>query len=105
LDQFGSLGLKAFFHLEPPICSEKFNHLANTFGCSKGSLPFTYLGLPLEITKPGVDDFLPLVSKCERRLACTSTFLSQAGKLELINVVLTALPTFHMCALSLYQKV
>ena len=87
------------------ISPEKFNHLASTFGCSKGSLPFTYLGLPLGITKPRVDDFLPLVSKCERRLACTSTFLSQAGKLELTNVVLTALPTFHMCALSLPKGV
>jgi len=87
------------------ISPEKFNHLASTFGSSKGSLPFTYLGLPMGITKPRVDDFLPLVSKCERRLACTSTFLSQAGKLELTNAVLTALPTFHMCALSLPKGV
>jgi hypothetical protein len=70
------------------ISPEKFSHLASTFGCSKGSLPFTYLGLPLGITKPRVDDFLPLVSKCKRRLACTSTFLSQAGKLQLRNAVL-----------------
>jgi len=48
---------------------EKFNHFANTFGCSKGTFPFTYLGLPLGITKPRVEDFLPLVIKCERRLA------------------------------------
>ena len=87
------------------ISPKKFNHLANTLGCSKGSFPFTYLDLPLGITKPKVDDFLPLVSKCERRLACTSTFLSQAGKLELTNVVLSALPTFHMCTLSLPKGV
>jgi hypothetical protein len=29
-------------------------------------------------------------------LACSSAFLSQAGKLELTNAVLTALPTFHL---------
>ena len=104
-----STGLKVNFNksmmVPINISPEKFNHLANTFGCSKGSFPFTYLGLPLGITKPRIDDFLPLVSKCERRLACTSTFLSQAGKLELTNAVLSALPTFHMCTLSLPKGV
>lgn len=87
------------------LSDAKFDQLANTFGCSKGSFPFTYLGLPLGITKPKVNDFLPLVSKCERRLACASSFLSQAGRLELTNVVLTALPTFHLCALALPKGV
>lgn len=50
------------------ISEESLDHLAKTFGCSKGSLPFTYLGLPLGLTKPRVQDFLPLVNKCERRL-------------------------------------
>jgi hypothetical protein len=50
------------------VNEQKLNILANTFGCSIGSLPFTYLGLPLSITKPTVADFWPLVSKCERRL-------------------------------------
>jgi hypothetical protein len=63
------------------ISVEKTKHLAATFGCSVGSLPFTYLGLPLGLTKPKVEDFLPLVTRCERRLVSTSLFLSQAGKL------------------------
>lgn len=58
------------------LFDEKFNHLANTFGCFKGSFPFTYFGLPLGLTKPKIEDFLPLVNKCERRLACSSSFLS-----------------------------
>jgi hypothetical protein len=61
------------------IPDDKFSLLASTFGCAKGSFPFTYLGLPLGLTKPKMEDFLPLVSKCERRLAATSMFLSQAG--------------------------
>jgi hypothetical protein len=60
------------------IPDAKFSLLASTFGCAKGSFPFTYLGLPLGLTKPKMEDFLPLVSKCERRLAATSMFLSQA---------------------------
>jgi hypothetical protein len=34
------------------ISPDRFDILANTFGCTKGSLPFTYLGLPLSISKP-----------------------------------------------------
>jgi len=87
------------------ISETKFDHLANTFGCSNGLFPFTYLGLPLGLTKPKVEDFLPLVNKCERRLACASSLLSQAGKLELTNAILTAFPTFHLCALALPKGV
>jgi hypothetical protein len=79
--------------------------LEGTFGCSKGSLPFTYLGLPLGITRPRTQDFLPLVNKCERRLAGISSFLNQAGRLQLSNVVFTSLPTFFMCSLALPNAV
>jgi hypothetical protein len=48
------------------------------------------------ITKPKVDDFIPLVQRIERRLSSTSNFLNQAGRLEMVNSVLSALPTFFM---------
>jgi hypothetical protein len=41
------------------ITEERLNTLANTFGCTKQTLPFTYLGLPLSITKPSVAHFWP----------------------------------------------
>ena len=48
------------------IYEQKLELLARTFGCEKGSMPFTYyLGLPLGIT-----------FECERILASVSTFLS-----------------------------
>ena len=68
------------------ISTDRFDILANTFGCSKGSLPFTYLGFPLSLTKPTVPDFWPLVTRCD-----TSVFLSQADRLELVNAVFSAL--------------
>lgn len=74
-----------------------FELLARTFGCSKGSLPFTYLGLPLSLTKLTVADFWPLVNRCERRLSSISSFLSQACRLQLTNSVFSTLPTFAMC--------
>lgn len=80
------------------VDATRLEELADAFSCSKGSLPFTYLGLPLSHTRPSVVDFWPLVSKCERRLGTFSNFLSDAGRLEMTNAVLTALPTFAMCS-------
>lgn len=101
LNKFGeSTGLKVNYEKSSMVPinvdEQKFSDLAATFGCSKGSLPFTYLGLPLSITKPTVADFWPLVTKCERRLVSVSSFISQADRLELTNVVFTALPNFAM---------
>lgn len=79
----------------------KLQLLANTLGCSPSSLPFTYLGPPLSLTKPTVADFWSLITKCERRLVSISTFLSQAGRLELTNVVFSA--TFSMCSFLLLK--
>ena len=63
------------------VPEDSLDMLANAFGCPKGSLPFTYLGLPLSLTKPSVADFWPLVSKCERRLVAFSSFSNEAGRL------------------------
>ena len=78
------------------VSDTKLDILSKTPGCSKGSLPFTYLGLPLSLTRPTVSDYWPLVSRCERRLVSISTFLGQARRLQLTNAVFSALPTFAM---------
>jgi hypothetical protein len=53
-----STGLKVNFNksMMVPInvSDARMEILAGIFGCSKGSLPFTYLGLPLSISKPRV---------------------------------------------------
>jgi hypothetical protein len=104
-----STGLKVNYHkimLVPiNINEQKTEILATTFGCSMGSLPFTYLGLPLSLTKPVAQDFLPLISRCEKRLSGVSSLLSQARRLELTNAVFTALPTFYMCSLELPKSI
>ena len=84
--------------------SESVN-LAQSFGCSTGSLPFTYLGLPLGLSKPKLADFLPMVNKCEKRLSCTIAFLSQAGRLEVTNSIFTALPMYYTCTFKLHKAV
>jgi len=55
-------------------------HLANTFGCAVGSLPFTYLGLPLGTTKPTLQEFSPMLTTIENRLSVVSKFLSYHGR-------------------------
>jgi hypothetical protein len=64
-------------------------------------MPFTYLGVPLGLSKPKICHFLPLIHRIEKRLSCTSALLSQAGRLELVNSVFSALPTFLMCTLKI----
>ena len=87
------------------LSDDSANLLAQSFGCSLGTLPFTYLSLPLGLTKPKVAEFMPLVNRCERRLACTSNFLSQAGRLEVTNAIFSALPMFTMCTFQLHKTV
>jgi hypothetical protein len=81
------------------IFYERLNHLAATFQCQAGSLPFTYLGLPLSMNKPTVQDCLPLVDRVEKRLFSTSMLLTQAGKMQMVNSVLSSLTTFYLCSI------
>jgi hypothetical protein len=60
-------------------------------------MPFTFLGLPMDSTKPRVEHFAPLMNKDERQLTSISSMLTYAGKLQLVNYVLSSLPTYTMC--------
>jgi hypothetical protein len=87
------------------VPDDKFEILSRTLDCAKGSLPFTYLGLPLSLTRPNIVDYWPLVSRCERRLVSVSSFLSHAGRLQLTNAIFSALPTFAMSTFLLPETV
>jgi hypothetical protein len=87
------------------VSQERLQSLANTFHCQMGSMPFTYLGLPLGSTKPKIVDFLPLVKKVERRLVSTACFLSQAGRLEMVNSILSSSLVYHYCSLKLHKGI
>jgi hypothetical protein len=83
------------------LLPEKVPQLAGVFGCKLGTLPFTYLGLPIGTTKARVDHFGFVMNKVERKLTATSNFLTHAGRLQLVNSVLSSLPTYAMCTLQL----
>jgi hypothetical protein len=65
---------------------ERFNHFSATINCKKGSLPFTYLGLPLCIVKPSIEHILPIVQRTQARLGEIADFLNYGGKLQLVNL-------------------
>jgi hypothetical protein len=49
-------------------------------------------------TKPRVEHYAPLMNRVERQLTSISSMLTQAGKLQLVNSVISSLPTFFMCS-------
>lgn len=69
--------------------------LATALECQIGVMSFTYLGLPLGTTRPAVQEWMPLLNGL-------STFLSYAGRLIIVNSVLSALPTFYHCTLKFH---
>jgi len=87
------------------VSPEKMQHLAMTFGCSVGSLPFTYLGLPMGTTKPRMEDLTPLMDRVERRLSGCATWLSYSGRLQMINSAISPIVTYTMCTIKLPKGV
>jgi hypothetical protein len=83
----------------------QLHFLANTFGCAVGSLPFTYLGLPLGTTRPTIQDLTPIVDHIERRLNASAHFLDYGGRLQLINYVLSTLPNHYLSSLKIHKTI
>ena len=81
------------------MSSDEANRLASILGCSIGTMPFTYLGLPMGTTRPSIQDLMPLVHRIERRLSATSCFLNQGSRLQLLQSVLTSMPIYFQCTL------
>jgi hypothetical protein len=42
---------------------------------------------------------MPLTHRMERRLISTSMFLTQGGKLQMLNSVISSLVTYYMCSI------
>jgi hypothetical protein len=66
-----------------PINMDEGNtaHLAQTLGCAVGTMTFTYLGLPLGTTKPTVNEYIPILTRIEKRLMGLNKLLSYYGRL------------------------
>ena len=75
------------------VFASKMHDLSSAFGCQIGSMPFTYLGLPMGTTKPTMEDLTPLMDRVERRLVSCC--------LQMVNSVLTPTVTYAMCSIKL----
>jgi hypothetical protein len=73
------------------------NQLAQEFNCQVGRMSFTYLGLPLGTTRLTIDELSPLVSRLERKLTSSSSFLSQLVWLQLKDFTLASMPLHFLC--------
>ena len=96
-------GLKVNYSKSTMISINTSEHkmlaFSNLLGCQIGSLPLQYLGFPLSLSKPRIEDFMPLLRRVESRLLSCSTLLSTRDKLTLIKLVFSSLPIFFMCSL------
>jgi hypothetical protein len=67
-----STGLHINYHkssmLPINVDDDHMLQLANSFGCRIGTFLFTYLGLPVGITRLKIHDLTPIVCRLERRL-------------------------------------
>jgi hypothetical protein len=84
------------------ISDEKAAIMAVVFGCQVRSYPFTYLGLPMGTTKPKVEDFSPLVSKVERRISTTVSWLSMAGRATMVDSAVFTIPIYTLCSVKMH---
>jgi mannosylglycoprotein endo-beta-mannosidase len=80
------------------------NHIMEDFQCPVKSFPCTYLGLPLHVRQVRRVDIQPLIDKVGARLAAwKGKLLNRAGRLKLINSVLTSIPTYYLTVLKLQK--
>ncbi|XP_042953731.1 uncharacterized protein LOC122290185 [Carya illinoinensis] len=76
---------------------QRLRHLANTLGCKTGTLPMTYLGLPLGAPSRVVALWDTVIERVEQRLAgWKRMYLSKGGRVTLIKSTLSNLPTYFL---------
>ena len=73
------------------------DELAVELGYQFGSLPTTYLGLPLGATHKSMVVWDGVEERPRKRLACWKrSYLSKGGRITLIRNTLSSMPIYHM---------
>ena len=77
-------------------------HIMEAFQCPIKTFPCKYLGLPLHVRAIRCVDIQPLIDKVGGKLASwKGKLLNRAGRLRLINTVLSSLPTYFLTVFKL----
>ncbi|KAK2449929.1 hypothetical protein QL285_009079 [Trifolium repens] len=78
----------------------------NFLHCKLGSLPFTYLGLPVGANPRLSSTWDPVVKSIEKRLfSWKNRYVSLGGRVVLINSILASLPVFFLSFFKMPTKV
>ncbi len=76
---------------------ENLRVLADILCCRIGSLPMSYLGMPLGSSFKSTSIWNSIIEKMERRLTgWKRLYLSKGGRLTLLKSTLSSLPTFYL---------
>ena len=70
-----------------------------------GTMPFTYIGLPMGTTESAVNDLMPLIGKVERKLSSTLYKASYGCKLALVDCVMTSIAVYVMYSIKIPPKI
>jgi len=80
----------------------QIQQIMDAFGCPIKEFPCKYLGLPLHVWAIRRVDIQPLIDKVGGKLASwKGNLLNRAGRLRLINSVLSSLPTYFLIVFKL----
>ena len=71
--------------------------LAKILGCRIGTLPMSYLGMPLGASHKSPSIWNPILEKIERKLTgWKKLYLSKGDRLTLLKSTLSSLPTYFL---------
>ena len=79
--------------------------LAEILGCRIGSLPMTYLSMPLGASHKSPTVWNPILEKIERKLAGWKMYLSKGRRLTLLKSTLSSLPTYYLSLFTIPTRV
>jgi hypothetical protein len=101
---------KINFHKSELFCFGKATELEhqykNIFGCTSGTLPFRYLGVPIHYRRLRNSEWNPMEIRFASKLGCwKGKMLSYGDRLVLVNSVLTSLPMFMLSFLEIPKGV
>uniref|UniRef100_A0A2N9I9X1 VAL1-3 N-terminal zinc finger domain-containing protein n=1 Tax=Fagus sylvatica TaxID=28930 RepID=A0A2N9I9X1_FAGSY len=80
--------------------------LAEALFCQTGTLPISYLGMPLGAACRVVSIWNPILEKMERKLAgWKKLYLSKGGRLTLFKSTLSSIPTYFLSLFTIHVSV
>jgi hypothetical protein len=82
------------------------NCAASLLNCKIGSIPFTYLGLPVDANSRKASTWEPVVKAIEKRLiSWKNHYVSLGGRVVLLNSMLASIPIFYLSFVKLLVSV